>query len=238
MEERMGWIKLHRKILDNPVVCKSQDHFMLWIYLLLNATHTDFDTMFAGKRTILKPGELITGRKSIAKKIKISESKVQRILKTFEIEQQIKQQTTNVSRLISILNWDAYQFTEQANEQQVNNKRTTSEQRVNTNKNIKKVNNKKNIKQFYQSELEKIPKDSTLLFGYNLISKYITEGDELIDLRTLQNVPNQLSFVQFSKLREKFEFVQIKNTLVAFSNKKDYYSKNQDIYKTLLSWMK
>jgi len=131
-----GWISLHRKLLENPDVCKDSDHLAVWIYLLLNATHTDYDVMFDNKRTTLKPGELITGRKSISAKIKISESKVQRILKTFEIEQQIEQQTTSQNRLISVLNWNQYQQSEQPIEHQVNNDRTTSEQRVNTNNNI------------------------------------------------------------------------------------------------------
>lgn len=136
-----GWISLHRKLLDNPIVCKDPDHIAVWIYLLLNATHSGYDTIFEGSRITLKPGQLITGRKSISSSLKISESKVQRILKTFEIEHQIEQQTTPRNRLISILNWSQYQQTEQVFEQQLNNKRTTTEQQVNTNNNDNKVNN-------------------------------------------------------------------------------------------------
>jgi hypothetical protein len=76
----------------------------------------------------------------------ISESKVQRILKCFETEHQIEQQTTRQNRLVSILNWEMYQQHEQQDEQQVNNKRTTSEQRVNTNKKDNNINNTKNAK--------------------------------------------------------------------------------------------
>ena len=54
------------------------------IFLLLNATHVDYDVLFKGERTTLKPGQLITGRKSIAEKLNIKEYKVQRILKMFE----------------------------------------------------------------------------------------------------------------------------------------------------------
>lgn len=136
-----GWIKLHRKMLDNPVVWKDSDHLAVWIYLLLNATHKDMDVLFKSKRITLKPGQLITGRKSIAKKLDISESKVHRVLKMLEIEQQIEQQTSNKNRLIAIVGWNEYQSCEQQIEQQVNNNRTTSEQQVNTNKNIKNIKN-------------------------------------------------------------------------------------------------
>ena len=117
-----GWIKLHRKLLDNPIVCKDSEHIAVWIYLLLNATHVNYDVLFNNKRITLKPGELITGRKKIAEELSISESKVQRILKTFEIEQQIEQQTTSQSRLISIVRWNDYQQSEQQIEQRVNNR--------------------------------------------------------------------------------------------------------------------
>ena len=142
-----GWISLHRKILDNPIVCKDSDHLAVWIYLLLNATHTNYDAIFKGKRITLIPGQLITGRKSISTQIKVDEFKVQRILKTFENAQQIAQQTSSQNRLISILNWDTYQQGAQQNEQQVHNDCTTDAQRVHTNNKDNKVNNdnKKNI---------------------------------------------------------------------------------------------
>ena len=122
-----GYVKLHRKVLDNPVVFKDPDYWAVWIYLLLTATHSGCEVMFDGKRMKLAPGQLTTGRKVIAEKTKVSESKVQRILKTFEIEQQIEQRMSNKCRLISILNWHKYQISEHQNKQQVNNKRTTTE---------------------------------------------------------------------------------------------------------------
>lgn len=136
-----GWISLHRKMLDNPIVFKDSDHVAVWVYLLLNATHTELPSLFQGKKITLQPGQLITGRKSISLKLNIAESKVQRILKTFESEQQIEQQTSNKNRLISIVSWSEYQDNEQQNEHQVNNKRTTTEQQVNTNNNVNNVNN-------------------------------------------------------------------------------------------------
>lgn len=135
-----GYIWIHRKILDNPIVMKDTDHFVVWMYLLLNASHKGCPVIFNGKKTMLKAGQLITGRKKIAEKTGINESKVNRILKTFKSDQQIEQQTCPQNSLITILNWDKYQYCEQQNEQQVNNEWTTSEQRVNTNNNVNNVN--------------------------------------------------------------------------------------------------
>lgn len=150
-----GWIKLHRKTLENPVVCKDSDYIAVWVYLLMNATHKEHPAVFGGDKISLQPGQLITGRKKISERFNISESKVQRILKSFEIEQQIEQQTNNKNRLISILSWSDYQDTEQQDEQPVNNKRTTTEQPVNTNKNVRKKECKNEIsKDIYSPEFE------------------------------------------------------------------------------------
>lgn len=186
-----GWIKLHRKLLDNPIVFKDPDHLAVWMYLLLNATHTNYDTIFKNERTLLKPGQLITGRKSISQKTKVNESKVQRILKTFENEQQIEQQTSNSNRLISILNWGSYQNNEQQIEQQVNNERTTSEQRVNTNKNVKKVEKVNNEKKedIYSSIIDYINTVAKKSFKSStkntreLINGRINEGFTLEDFK-------------------------------------------------------
>lgn len=141
-----GWIKLHRSILKNPTVMKSPEHLSIWVYLLLNATHSGIDVNFGGKRITLNPGEFTTGRKKISTELHISESKVQRVLKEFESEQQIEQRTDRQCRLISIVRWDEYQHDEQRDEQQVNNDRTTSEQRVNTKQECKKEKNDNNVK--------------------------------------------------------------------------------------------
>lgn len=139
-----GWIKFHRCLLRNPVVMKDADYFAVWGYLLLKATHTEYPVLFKGEKIYLHPGQLITGRKKIASDLHISESKVFRILNDYKSEQQIEQQTSNRNSLISIVNWELYQGSEQQDGQQMNNKRTTDEHLVNTNKNIKNNKNTKN----------------------------------------------------------------------------------------------
>lgn len=127
-----GWIKIHRRILENPIVCKDSDYFTIWVYLLLEATHADYAKLFKGEKIVLKPGQLITGRKVISEKFRISESKVHRILLSLESEHQIERQASNKNTLITIVNWDKYQKIEQLNETQLNNNRTTSELQLNT----------------------------------------------------------------------------------------------------------
>lgn len=163
-----GYIKLYRKLLDNPIVCKDVETLGIWIYLLLNATHKKVDVLFNSKKITLEPGQLITGRKAIAAKLKVDESKVERTLKMLKNEQQIEQQTSSKNRLITILNWELYQQNEQQFEQQVNNERTTSEQQVNTNKNEKNVKNERNnisiaqFEEFWKAYPKKRSKENCL----------------------------------------------------------------------------
>ena len=95
MADSNGWIKLHRKLLDNPIVMKDSEYLAVWIYLLLNASHAEYPVLFGGKKITLQPGQLITGRKSIASTLCISESKVTRILESLKSEHQIEQQPNN-----------------------------------------------------------------------------------------------------------------------------------------------
>ncbi len=143
MNENKGFIRVERKILDDPIIMKDKDYFSIWIYLLLKATHKRIKILFNSEEIILNEGELVTGRKIISEKLSINESKIERVLKVFENRTMIEQLKTKKGRLISIVNWGKYQ----KGEQQMNNKRTTDEQQVNTNKNetMKELLEERNI---------------------------------------------------------------------------------------------
>ncbi len=137
-----GYIKLHRKLLDNPL-CTRIDYLGLWTYLLLRANHKEAELMSDVGVIKLKSGQFITSRDTIAISLGVKASKVQRMLKRLEIGQQIKQETNNRFRIITIVNWDKYQKNEQQTDSKANNKRTTDEQQTDTNKNDKNVKNDK-----------------------------------------------------------------------------------------------
>jgi hypothetical protein len=157
-----GYVKLYRCLLDNPIVCKDAEHFAIWCYLLLKATHKDIDMLFNGKRIKLKPGQLITGRKVISTKLGIDESKVKRILISFESDQQIDRERGNRNSLISILNWEKYQQSDQQSDQQVTSKCPADDQQVTTNKKVKNIKNDKNDKNIIPYPLEEFEFSSTM----------------------------------------------------------------------------
>ena len=97
-----GWVKVYREILENATACKSAEHFTVLMYLQLKATHKEINTTFAGKAITLKAGQIITGRRQIAERFNMNESKVQRILKDLEHDNLIQQITSNKNRLITV----------------------------------------------------------------------------------------------------------------------------------------
>lgn len=167
-----GWIKIHRKILDNPIVCKDSDYMAVWIYLLLNATHKKIDAIFKGKRITLEEGQLITGRKAIAKTFDIQESKVKRILLELENDQQIIRERSNLNSLITIVKWKEYQSNDQQGDQLMTSKRPASDH---------KQECKNNIISFINKEIKVEPKpkkdrpEFDVIEADPLLKKYIEE---------------------------------------------------------------
>src|SRR5262245_46095059 len=124
----LGWISLHRKLLYHPKF-RDSEFVHVWVYLLLSATWQPYEADFNGKKIILMPGQLVTGRHSIARATGVHESKVKRVLIRLKTDQQIDQQTGNTSSLITIRNWVLYQ----KSDQQIDH---SSDQPVTTNNNI------------------------------------------------------------------------------------------------------
>jgi uncharacterized phage protein (TIGR02220 family) len=171
-----GYIKFWRKIKDSYYY-KDSEYIHLWLHLLLSANHKDSEILYKDKKMIIKRGQLMTGRNSLSQETGIDKSKVYRILKSLKNEQQIEQQNFYTFTLISIVNYGDHQSNEQRNEQQVNSKRTASEQQVNTSKECKNDKNNNNI---YNAEITTIVNMLNTVVGSNyrpttaLTIKYIS----------------------------------------------------------------
>ena len=88
---------------------------------------------------MIKRGQFITSANKIAEGTGVPRGTVERILKYLENEVMIEEQTTKKFRLISVINYPKYQSSEEVNEEQVRNKRGTSEEQVDTNNNYKEL---------------------------------------------------------------------------------------------------
>lgn len=137
-----GWIKLHRKILDNPI-SKKPNYLALWVVLLLKANHKEKQMIWNNNIIIIKEGQLLTGRKELARETGIPEGTIEGILTAMEQNQHlIEQQKTTKYRVITILNWKDYQ----ASDNKTDNKPTTNRQQTDTNKNDNNDKKRETIK--------------------------------------------------------------------------------------------
>jgi hypothetical protein len=155
--ENSGWISLHRRILENAISSRPA-WFSVWVHLLLMANHNDNDFIWNDRKITVKRGQLLTGRDELAKKCGVSPSLVERVLKYLEIEHQIGQQKTTKYRLITILNWEKYQNSDN----KADSKRTTKRQQADTNNNDNNDNK------------EDRPKDKAVFF-FKGITDFITK---------------------------------------------------------------
>lgn len=181
----MGWVKVHRKLSEKVFYRKDSEKVHLWIHLLICANRDEREELLGGKPIKCNSGQFTTGRKQLSEATGINESKIERILTYFEkTEQQIEQQKTSTNRLISILNWSEYQQTEQQTEQQVNNGRTTSEQQVNTLKEVKEV---KELNNLVEKSTRFIPPHIEEVKNYCIERKNDVDPQKWFDFYTAKN---------------------------------------------------
>lgn len=135
---RMGYIKVWRKMIDNPAVWDDPEALKVWMWILLNVVWDSGRATFHGKTIDLMPGQRTVGRKIIAAECKVHESKVKRILERFKSDQLINTETDHRCTLLTVVSWDRYQKNDQPLTQPTTNERPTNDQPVTTNKERKK----------------------------------------------------------------------------------------------------
>lgn len=152
MNDNLGWIKLHRALLDKTIwINSTPEQKTILITLLLMANHEPNQWEWKGKKYIVKSGEFITSLEKIVAKCGkgITTQNVRSALKRFEKLQFLTNESTKQNRLIKIENWSLYQDEENQPNKATNKEVTNDQQRPNkevtTNKNDKNDKNDKNI---------------------------------------------------------------------------------------------
>ena len=121
-----GWIKLHRKLTDNFLwQCERFTRGQAWVDLLLLANHKKAFFYLRDHKINIERGQVGYSQLKLAERWKWSRSKVKKFLKDLEKEQQVEQQITHSTTIITIINYDEYQEKEQQDIQQKDNRRAT-----------------------------------------------------------------------------------------------------------------
>lgn len=139
-----GWIKLDRQILsDNMWLSEPFTRGQAWVDLLLLANHAYGYFYKRGVKVEIKRGEVGVSEVGLSDRWKWSRNKVRRFLNDLETEHQIEQQKNNVTLIISILKYDAYQGSDTPNETP---KGTAERHQKDTNKKNKEEKECKEVK--------------------------------------------------------------------------------------------
>jgi len=214
---KSGWIKLHRKVLENPIF-SSEKGFRLWIWCLLKAGHKEKDVYLGNEKIHLKEGEFIFGRGSASEQLGIKESTIRNWMKTLKQDRYIDIKPTNKYSLIKVRNWEQYQDTEQGDGQQSKNKLKTKQKQMDTNKNDK---NDKNDKEYNSMSPIKISDQSNIELSKLLFKKILKNNPNFKE-------PNINKWSDdFRKMKEidRRTDEQIKY-LILWSQSNDFWHKN------------
>jgi hypothetical protein len=149
-----GWIKLHRKLLENPIF-QNEKLLKVFVWCLLKASHTEHAELVGLQKVSLRPGQFVYGRHKAAEELKIKESTLYKYMMWLKNEEILNIQSNNKFSVVTVVNWDLYQMDESKSNSKNSSKVTTKEQQRNTNKNDKNdKNNKNNI--FIPPTLEEV----------------------------------------------------------------------------------
>ena len=126
-----GWISLHRKILENPILNRSRvySNFEAWIWLLLKANHKDNKFMLGSELIKVKKGSMITSQKKLWRQFRWGSTKLRNFLKVLQKDKMILLKTNTQATHISICNYESYQDSQISNKTQ-----TTHAQHTDKNK--------------------------------------------------------------------------------------------------------
>jgi len=146
---QQGWVRLHRKITDNPLwFSEPFTRPQAWIDLFLNANHKKGAVSIRGNVVKIKRGQIGWSELTMAKRWAWSKGKVRRFLKLLEAMQQIKQQKSTLTTITTIIEYEKYQ----------SDNTTGDTAEIIINKNFHK--NKNDTTEKHQSRYERYSKNS------------------------------------------------------------------------------
>lgn len=199
-----GWIKSFRRSVGS-LPWSSGDLFKLWHLCLYKASFDDRHITFNGMVVPLNRGQFVTGRTAMRDQMndgvkpaqQVNSSFVWRGLKKFEKAGMLNISSNPKYSVITIVNWDNYQESEQL----PNSYRTATEQQTDTNKNYKNEKNEK------KSTLHR-PADAEPVVNYANVIAYLNKksGKHFKDTETNRKVIR-------SRLNEGFSKDDIKTAI-------------------------
>lgn len=190
-----GYILLHRKILDWQWFSEPKV-LHVFLYLLLKANHKP--SYWRG--VLVDRGQHITSYETIANATGLSVQNTRTSVRKLIFSKEITCKSTNKFTLVTIVNWDLYQFNNEkltsklTNNQQTTNKQLTTNNNDNNDNNILNIINHDNYNKSYISDLEKShssePKKNVIAFkkpSLDEVKQYCIDNNKNVDAVSFWN---------------------------------------------------
>ena len=138
-----GWISLHRKILDNPILTRGRAYsrFEAFVYMLLKANHKDNKAVIGNQLIHIKKGSFLTSQKKLMIEFNWGSTKLRSFLELLENDGMIEIKTNAISTYITINNYKELQGLQNENKTQSKRKQTAIKTQTKTNNNDNNDNN-------------------------------------------------------------------------------------------------
>jgi hypothetical protein len=103
-----GWVSIYRQIFDNKDL-KDNNHIVIFIYMVVHASHKPTIVKYRNKRITLKRGQLAVTVKDLAKRFSLSIKNVRTILKNLEVANTLAHTLHRQLSVYTIVNYNKFQ---------------------------------------------------------------------------------------------------------------------------------
>ena len=169
-----GWVSLHRKVFENPIIKPSRPYsrFEAWCWLIIRANHTDSKFVLGNEIIKAGAGEVITSQKKLALQFGWGNTKVRNFLKLLENDTMIEVKTTSKTTRITICNYLTYQDSQTKKKSKTNRKQTANKLRTNTINNTNNSNNSNNSNNKEQFSIEIFSEKNEEKYGHQMLDEF------------------------------------------------------------------
>ena len=124
-----GWIKLHRKSLDNFLYKTSKPHTRreAWEDILMLVNYEDNEWIIGNEKIQCKKGQSVMSLESWGKVFNWDKSRVKRFFQLLIKNEMIVQENLQKTTRITVCNYETYQGEQNVNETQKKRKRNASD---------------------------------------------------------------------------------------------------------------
>jgi DNA-binding CsgD family transcriptional regulator len=103
-----GWVSIYRQIFDNKDL-KDNNHILIFIYMVVHASHKPTIVTYRNKRITLKRGQLAITVKDLAKRFRLSIKNVRTILKNLKVANTLAHTLDRQLSVYTIVNYNKFQ---------------------------------------------------------------------------------------------------------------------------------